>query len=441
MKKLLIIEDDITYSLILKSWLIKMGFDVVTVSNIARAKKFLEEDTVDLILSDMRLPDADGTVLLEWMKHSHLSMPLIIMTSYADIQSAVQSMKLGAKDYVAKPVNPDVLLSKINESINSTIQEPIRKTEEQVYQKAYMMGESDAAHQLNNYINLVSPTNMSVLIIGGSGTGKEHIAHEVHLKSKRADSPFIAIDCGAIPKELAASEFFGHIKGSFTGALTDKIGAFQDANGGTLFLDEIGNLGYEVQIQLLRALQERRIKQIGSTKEYDVDIRLIAATNENLEEAIAKGTFREDLYHRINEFTLKVPDLKERDGDILLFANFFLDRANEELDKHVIGFTAEALDLINHYAWPGNLRQMNNVIKRATLLVTSQYISPLELSDELTQDNSKPQDLLLYDHDDEKERILKALHQTHQNKSKAAHLLGIDRKTLYNKLNQYEIKY
>jgi two-component system, NtrC family, response regulator HydG len=441
MKKLLIIEDDITYSLILKSWLIKMGFDVVTVSNIARAKKFLEEDTVDLILSDMRLPDADGTVLLEWMKHSHLSMPLIIMTSYADIQSAVQSMKLGAKDYVAKPVNPDVLLSKINESINSTIQEPIRKKEEQADQKAYMMGESDAAHQLNNYINLVSPTNMSVLIIGSSGTGKEHIAHEVHLKSKRADSPFIAIDCGAIPKELAASEFFGHIKGSFTGALTDKIGAFQDANGGTLFLDEIGNLSYEVQVQLLRALQERRIKQIGSTKEYDVDIRLIAATNENLEEAITKGTFREDLYHRINEFTLKVPDLKERDGDILLFANFFLDRANEELDKHVIGFTSEALDLMNHYAWPGNLRQMNNVIKRATLLVTSQFISPLELADELTQENNKPNDLLLYDHDDEKERILKALHQTHQNKSKAAQLLGIDRKTLYNKLNQYEIKY
>lgn len=440
MKKLLIIEDDITYSLILKSWLIKQDLDVVTVSNIIRAKKFLQENAVDLILSDLRLPDADGTVLLEWMKQRHLVIPLIIMTNYADIQSAVQSMKLGAKDYVAKPINPDILLGKINEYIDFSVQEQREKPKIDVGQKIYLIGESDVARQLNNYINLVSPTNMSVLIIGSSGTGKEHIAHEVHLKSKRASGPFIAIDCGAMPKELAVSEFFGHIRGSFTGALADKKGAFLEANGGTLFLDEIGNLSYEVQVQLLRALQERRIKPMGSAQEHEVDIRLITATNENLEDAIQKGLFREDLYHRINDFTLKVPDLKERDGDILLFANFFLDRANEELDKQIIGFTPEALDMLIQYTWPGNLRQMNNVIKRATLLA-SEYISPIELGEEFNQVIDKRNDLLLHDQENEKEQILKALYQTHQNKSKAAQLLGIDRKTLYNKLNQYQIKY
>ena len=285
---------------------------------------------------------------------------------------------------------------------------------------------------------------MSVLINGASGTGKEYVAHRIHQLSKRCDKPFIAIDCGSIPKDLAASEFFGHVKGSFTGALTDKTGAFEDANGGTLFLDEIGNLSYEVQVQLLRALQERRIRKIGSTKEIQVDVRLVCATNENLKEGIAKGTFREDLYHRINEFTLRMPSLKERPEDILLFANFLLDQANKELGKDLIGFDAKASKILQEYQWPGNLRQLKNIVKRATLLASGEFITPLELGEELNEKQSDNQNQViigssLNKEETEKQLIINALKQTGNNKSKAATLLGIDRKTLYNKLKHYDI--
>lgn len=282
---------------------------------------------------------------------------------------------------------------------------------------------------------------MSVLINGASGTGKEYVAHRIHQLSKRADKPFVAIDCGSIPKDLAASEFFGHIKGSFTGALSDKVGAFEEANGGTLFLDEIGNLSYEVQVQLLRALQERRVRRIGSVKEIEVDVRLVTATNENLKEAIAKGNFREDLYHRINEFTLYMPSLKDRTEDILLFANFFLDQANKELERNLVGFDAEACDALQRYDWPGNLRQLKNVVKRATLLATGDFITCKELGEELhaTETNQETVNLTLRNEDDEKQRILQALQQTKNNKTRAAQLLGIDRKTLYNKLKLYNI--
>ena len=306
--------------------------------------------------------------------------------------------------------------------------------------RAYLEGESDAAKQLYNYVGLVAPTNMSVLINGSSGTGKEYVAHRIHQLSKRSDKPFIAVDCGSIPKELAASEFFGHVKGSFTGALTDKTGAFVAANGGTIFLDEIGNLSYEVQIQLLRALQERKIRPVGSTQEISVDIRLVSATNENLEQGIEKGTFREDLYHRINEFTLRMPDLKERKEDILLFANFFLDQANKELDKHLIGFDAKASQALLSYHWPGNLRQMKNIVKRATLLAQGSFITLLELGTDLLDTTTTcTTSMSLRNEETEKEHILEALRQTGNNKSKAAQLLNIDRKTLYNKLKLYNI--
>lgn len=361
MRSILIVEDDITFGMMLKTWLGKKGFEVSSVSTIARARKHIESQTVDLILSDLRLPDHEGIDLLKWMNEQGKAIPLIIMTGYADIQSAVLAMKLGARDYIAKPVNPGELLKKISEALQdspsqvSSSQATSKVTNEG--QHSYLEGESDAAKQLYNYVGLVAPTNMSVLINGSSGTGKEYVAHRIHQLSKRNNKPFIAVDCGSIPKELAASEFFGHVKGSFTGALTDKTGAFVAANGGTIFLDEIGNLSYEVQIQLLRALQERKIRPVGSTQEISVDIRLISATNENLEQAIEKGTFREDLYHRINEFTLRMPDLKERKEDILLFANFFLDQANKELDKHLIGFDTKASQALMNYHWPGNLRQ------------------------------------------------------------------------------------
>ena len=452
MSSILIVEDDITFGMMLKTWLGKKGFEVSSVSNIARARKHIESQNVDLILSDLRLPDHEGIDLLKWMNEQGMDIPLIIMTGYADIQSAVQAMKLGARDYIAKPVNPEELLKKISECLQSEKSPATHNVAKSSSKKgastsskdstenhrAYLEGESDAAKQLYNYVKLVSPTNMSVLINGASGTGKEYVAHRIHQLSKRADRPFVAIDCGSIPKELAASEFFGHIKGAFTGALTDKTGAFVEANGGTIFLDEIGNLSYEVQIQLLRALQERKIRPVGSNKEISVDIRLVSATNENLEQAIEKGTFREDLYHRINEFTLRMPQLKDRREDILLFANFFLDQANREMDKQLTGFDDKASRALLEYPWPGNLRQMKNMVRRATLLAQGKFITINELS-ELKEPASAIIGIPLRNEEAEKRQIIEALRQTGNNKSRAAQLLGIDRKTLYNKLKLYNI--
>lgn len=438
---ILIVEDDLTFSTMLKTWLGKKGFEVEAVGTQLRARKLLAARDFNLVLSDLRLPDQDGISLLAWLREQNKLIPFIIMTSYAEIQSAVQAMKEGATDYVAKPIQPDVLLTKITEAIGSNTAAPIAPVHSaaSVSSQNFLEGESEAARQLYNYVNLVAPTHMSVLINGASGTGKEYVAHRIHQLSKRAGKPFIAIDCGSIPKDLAASEFFGHVKGSFTGALSDKVGAFEEANGGTLFLDEIGNLSYEVQVQLLRALQERKIRRIGSTKEIEVDVRLVSATNENLKEAIAKGTFREDLYHRINEFTLRMPSLKEREEDILLFANFFLDQANRELERNLIGFDMEASMALQNYSWPGNLRQLKNVVKRATLLAQGEFISLHDLGEELADNVFLIQDLSLHDEEKEKQRIINALQQTNNNKTRAAQLLGVDRKTLYNKLKLYNI--
>ena len=440
---ILIVEDDLVFSTMMKTWLTKKGFQVDTASANTRARKLLAEHTYDLILSDLRLPDQDGIHLLTWLREQSCHTPFIIMTSYAEIQSAVQAMKHGASDYIAKPIHPDELLNKIKENIGKP-EIPAADLQEKTstpFTQNFLEGESEAAHQLFNYVRLVAPTQMSVLITGSSGTGKEYVAHRIHELSKRNGKPFIAIDCGSIPKELSASEFFGHIKGSFTGALADKTGAFEEANGGTLFLDEIGNLGYEVQVQLLRALQERRIRRIGSTKEIEVDVRLLCATNENLKEGIAKGTFREDLYHRINEFTLRMPDLKERPEDILLFANFFLDQANRELERNLIGFDAEASKALQRYTWPGNLRQLKNTVKRATLLAQGDFITLNELGEEILTSPPAPasESFNLHDEGLEKQRIQHALHRTGYNKTKAAQLLGIDRKTLYNKMKLYNI--
>ena len=348
-ERILIVDDDITFALMLRTWLSKRGFGVETASSAAAARTALGAGGFSLVLSDMRLPDEDGIALLQWMAGAGVTAPVIVMTSYAEIQNAVRCMKLGARDYVAKPVNPDELLKKIREALDTPAPKtpaakPAPRAAKGVSAAAlnYIEGRSDAARQLYEHIRLVAPTNMSVLVNGESGTGKEHVAQLIHRESKRAGKPFVAVDCGAVPRELAASEFFGHVKGSFTGALADKTGAFEAADGGTLFLDEVGNLTYETQVQLLRALQERRIRPVGSNREIPVDIRLVAATNEDLEAAIARGTFRADLYHRINSFTLRMPCLRQMREDIPLYADFFLDQANRELDKRIVGFDPAA---------------------------------------------------------------------------------------------------
>ena len=438
MLSILIVEDDITFSLMLTTWLGKKGFVVRSSSSVSEAKRRLGEEVFDLVISDLRLPDSDGIDLLKWLKSTHPSLPLIMMTSYAEIQTAIQAMKLGAADYIAKPLNPDELLGKIKELVRVEEKAPARAPVPSA-PDLYIEGQSQAARQLYEHVRLVAPTDMSVLVTGASGTGKEYIARRIHEQSNRSKAPFVAVDCGAIPKELAASEFFGHVKGSFTGAIENKTGAFVAAQGGTIFLDEIGNLTYEVQVQLLRALQERKVKPIGSNQEIAINVRLISATNENLRQAIEKGDFREDLYHRINEFTIRIPDLKERKEDLLLFANHFLDLANSELQKDIIGFDNDTMQLFQSYSWPGNLRQMKNVIKYATLLATGRYITRKELPEELTENLPSHTNIQLKNVEHERDLIRKALQECGNNKTRAAQLLGIDRKTLYNKLKIYQL--
>ena len=419
-ERILIVDDDITFALMLRTWLSKRGFGVGTASSVAAARTALEAGGFSLVLSDMRLPDEDGIALLQWMAGAGVAAPVIVMTSYAEIQNAVRCMKLGARDYVAKPVNPDELLKKIREALDVPAVPAAKSASKPAPRAAgsfseqplnYIEGRSDAARQLYEHIRLVAPTNMSVLVNGASGTGKEHVAQLIHRESKRAGKPFVAVDCGAIPRDLAASEFFGHVKGAFTGALADKTGAFEAADGGTLFLDEVGNLGYETQVQLLRALQERRIRPVGSNREIPVDIRLVAATNEDLEAAIARGTFRADLYHRINSFTLRMPCLRQMRGDIPLFADFFLDQANRELDKRIVGFDAAAAAALAAYDWPGNLRQLKNAVMSATLLAAGEYITCRDLPAEVTGGPAEPAEapLSLRDPASEEEQIRRAL--------------------------------
>ncbi|WP_099465206.1 MULTISPECIES: sigma-54-dependent transcriptional regulator [Parabacteroides] len=443
MPSILIVEDDITFSLMLTTWLGKKGFETASAASVSEARQKIEGGKYDLVVSDLRLPDEDGISLLRWLKGKYPVLPLIMMTSYAEIQTAVQAMKLGAADYIAKPLNPEDLLNKINEvfksSGNKTIEPPVVKSVNESQSSLYIEGQSLASQQMYEHIRLVAPTDMSVLIMGASGTGKEHIARRIHEQSNHSKAPFIAVDCGAIPKELAVSEFFGHVKGSFTGAIENKTGAFVAAQGGTIFLDEIGNLSYEVQVQLLRALQERKVKPIGSNQEIAINVRLISATNENLRQAIDKGDFREDLYHRINEFTIRIPDLKERKEDLLLYANHFLDLANNELNKNIIGFDSATLHLFQTYSWPGNLRQMKNVIKYATLLAAGRYITCAELPEELKIPEQSSSNIQLKNETHERDLIKKALIEAGYNKTRAAQLLGIDRKTLYNKLKLYQL--
>ena len=457
MRHILIVEDDIAFGTMLQTWLRRKGFEVDKATSVGAAVKLLVDmKSVDLVLSDLRLPDHDGLRLLAWMHEHSINAPFIVMTNYADVQNAVLAMKSGAADYIAKPVQPDILLQKINDAMeqnaqqsNATIQNSTTqnaptahnsklKTQNSEAAPRYIEGKSEASRQLYSYVELVAPTPMSVLILGASGTGKEYVAHRIHDLSQRHDRPFFALDCGAIPRDVAASEFFGHKKGAFTGADADKRGAFEIANGGTLFLDEVGNLSYEVQVQLLRALQERRIRPVGGTKEIDIDIRLVCATNENLEEAVSEGRFREDLYHRINEFTIYMPKLSERGSDLFLFADLFIRHANEELNRNVEGFDSGAAEMLASHSWPGNLRELNNVVKRAVLLTRGSQITTAELTQAMGQirtDNV----LQLHDEDTERQRIITALQQTNGNKAKAARLLGVDRKTIYNKIEKLGI--
>jgi two-component system, NtrC family, response regulator HydG len=457
---LLVIDDDADICTLLSRFLTKQGYRVDTANRGATAKEMLKNTAFDLVLCDHRLPDTDSAEMLQHIKGLSRDTAVIIITGYSDVRTAVELMRKGAFDYVGKPLYPDEILMRIREALAS------RQTTEQVTSSkagagrkpaaleasGYVQGTGPHAAAMAGHITLVAPTDITVLITGETGTGKEFVAKEIHHQSKRAQKPFVAVDCGALPKDLAGSELFGHVKGAFTGAVADKRGSFEQAQGGTLFLDEIGNLTYENQVKLLRVLQERRIKRIGDDKDILVDVRILAATNEDLRAAVADGRFREDLMHRINEFSIALLPLRDRPEDIHVFADHFLKRANIQLEKNVEGFEEAAAAKLRNHSWPGNLRELGNVVKRAVLLTNGPRVAMNALPAEVISGVPMPSPatasvaaatndgLKGISHSAEKQAILKALERNGFNKSRTAEMLNIDRKTLYNKLKAFGIE-
>jgi two-component system response regulator HydG len=439
MAKILLVEDDLTFSELLQGFLHKNGYIVKAVDNVKNGFKLLDQQEFDLLLLDYRLPDGIGLDIFVKAIESGTKIPAIIMTSFNDVRTAVKAMQAGALDYITKPVNPEELLMIINNALNQQV--PQSNTIQNITPD-FIKGKSAEADKLNAYIEIVAPTDMAVVIQGETGTGKEYVARAIHRLSKRADKTFIAIDCGALSRDLAASELFGHIKGAFTGAISDKKGLFEAANGGTLFLDEVGNLSYDVQVKLLRALQEKTIQPLGSTKQIPVNVRIITATNDDLVNSVNNGDFRQDLYHRINEFKIQLPPLRKRGHDLELFIKHFITLSNLELGRNVEDISSEARKVLQQYDWPGNLRELKNVIKRMVLLTSSAIAGIESLPDEMlfTVTNipkAQESDLKVLNETNEKEMIRKTLMKVKFNKSEAARLLNIDRKTLYNKIERY----
>lgn len=454
---MLVIDDDADICMLLQRFLAKQGYDVEVAQRGSVAKELLRQGRFDLVLCDHRLPDTDSVEMLQYIKGASRGTQVIIITGYSDVRTAVELMRKGAFDYVGKPLYPDEILMRIKEALaQASAGEEAAKPKPAAAAKGikdYVQGTGPHAKGLAGHIALVAPTDMTVLITGDTGTGKEFVAREIHSLSKRAGKVFVAVDCGALPKDLAGSELFGHVKGSFTGAVADKRGSFEQANGGTLFLDEVGNLTYENQVKLLRVLQERRIKRVGDEKDIVVDVRVLAATNEDLHSAVAEGRFREDLLHRINEFNLDLLPLRERKEDIMIFARHFLQKANEQLGKAVEGFGDAAAAKLMAHSWPGNLRELGNVVKRAVLLTSGPMVQLEALPAEVISGGPAPrgpereamgdpsaEGLKGVSHTAEKQAILKALERNGFNKSRTAEMLNIDRKTLYNKLKSFGIE-
>jgi len=438
MAKILIIEDDISFSQLLESFLIKNKHKVSICTSVKEGCKQIKQQAPELILLDYRLPDGNGMEILEWLHENAMHIPAIIMTSFNDIRTAVKTVKMGAHDYITKPVNPDELLMIVNAALTK---KTTKRSEEE---KNLVDGNTPAAHQVHQYIELVASTELSVIIQGESGTGKEQVARAIHRLSKRAHNPFVTIDCGTLSPELASSEMFGHVKGAFTGALLDKKGQLEIANGGTFFLDEVGNLSYEVQMKLLRALQEKEIQPVGSNAVKKVDVRILAATNDDLISSVKNGKFREDLYHRLNEFKIQLLPLRERGEDFDLYITHFIQTANAEFNKNITGLSDEVKTLFEKYDWPGNLRELKNILKRAVLLSKDNTIKLEALPEEMalavnTNAIISATDLKHIHSETEKELIEKTLRDVKYNKSKAAKLLNIDRTTLYYKLAKYGI--
>lgn len=434
-KRILIVEDNVALSQIQKDWLCREGYDVMTAMDETVARRLLRKEEFDLILSDVRLPQGNGIALLEWINKEKMDIPFVIMTEYASVTDAVKAIKMGAKDYLAKPVFHEQLVEMVKELLKPV--STVRNKEKELFKRI-----SPKAKEAEHLAELVAPSDISVLILGSNGTGKESIARSIHFHGTRKDMPFVAVNCGAIPRELADSMFFGHTKGAFTGADTDKGGCFDAAKGGTLFLDEIGTLPFDMQSSLLRVLQEGTFMPVGSTKERVADVRIVAATNENMEKAIAEGRFREDLYHRLGEFEIRQPSLAECPEDILPLADFFRKKFSAELHRERTGFTAEAERLLLSHSWSGNIRELQNKIRRAVLMAGDTLIdyADLNIAPAILADAPEAPLLPLKDEEQEKQSIIRALQSCGGIKTKAAQMLNVDSSTLYRKMKKYGIK-
>lgn len=463
MSSILIIDDDKDICLVLSKFLAKNNYIVSVAHTGEEGLRSLRNNDFDLILCDYKLPDITGVELLQKIKILSAQVAVIIITGYSDVKTAVETFRCGASDYITKPLYPDELLLTIKDTIarnqlksnmahgGSHVEHGIKKARPEAQTTSnFVIGKSAQSKAVQHHIEIIAPADMTVIITGETGTGKEFVAQSIHKFSNRAGNPFMAIDCGALPKELAGSELFGHVKGSFTGAITDKLGSFEIADGGTIFLDEIGNLSYENQVKLLRVIQERKIKRIGGIKDIPIDVRIIVATNENLSKAVKDGRLREDLYHRLNEFKIQLSPLRERKEDITFYSDFFLQKANQAMGKNVKAFSPEVKNLLYNYYWHGNLRELNNVVRRAVLLTEGEEIQPESLPHEIVQTNgaNHSEGEIIQENvgllksiawTAERQAIVDVLEQVNYNKSKASELLSIDRKTLYNKLKLYNI--
>lgn len=443
MYRILIIDDDTSFGLMIEGFLKRKGFETTFASTYKHAINLITKQTFDIVLTDYRLDNATGLDLLPEIKKQNAQIPVVLITAYSDIRIAVNAIKMGAFEYITKPINPDELLHVIQRGLDKKKHIPSKKKD--IKGKSdYIKGISKHSLETDQQIELIAPTELSVLILGESGVGKEYVAQRIHELSNRNNEPFVAVDCGALHTDIASSELFGHKKGSFTGAMEDKAGHFEVVKNGTIFLDEIGNLSYDVQVKLLRAIQERKARRMGGNEEYPITCRFIAATNEDLRLSSFSGKFREDLYHRLNEFSIQILPLRNRKEDILYYGIKFLDFAKNEFDKSNISISSQVKDIFQQYEWPGNLRELRNVIRRAVLLCKSNEITVNELPNEIQQPATEhkqdmPVQLKEAKEKSERDIIIETLEQTRYNKAKTARILGIDRKTLYNKIHKYNI--
>lgn len=454
--RILVVDDEESIREFLEIMLKKEGYEITLAEDGQKAKDLLSKKTFDMIISDLQMPNVTGIELLKFVKESYPDTVFMLITAFGTTETAVEAMKMGAYDYLTKPFKIDEVRLNIQNALRSRNLEVENRTLKKELVKEYsfqnMVGNSAAMHAIYDMVKRVSQTPTNVLITGESGTGKEVVAKAIHYNGPLKDKPFVTVNCGAIPENLMESEMFGHKKGSFTGAVADKAGLFEVADGGTLFLDEVGELPLTIQVKLLRAIQERVIRRVGATEDNKVDVRIIAATNRNLEEMVSKGTFRQDLFYRLNVINIKTPGLRERREDVPLLANHFLKKYNERLNKNIGAISTEAMEILKKYDYPGNVRELENLIERTVALEGGATILPESLPPMVNTSSGRKMassneiemgddgvDLDKVMGQIEKELLIKAIHSAGGVKKRAAKLLHISFRSMRYRIEKYNL--